>query len=429
MEPKTDRLTYFVIITMLYLSSGAQQVQFASSIAPVIYKSCTPCHQQGKVAPFALENYAEVKQHAKMIRYVMGEAIMPPWKADVNYRRFHNERKLDSGFLALFVKWMDSGYPVGSGNTDFVPQLSETQKAEPDYVIRMPKPLKLDISNNDVFVSYVDSIPIDEERYLRGVTIIPGNPRLLHHCRVDFDTSDACTQFLDKTGFLNTDDLNRLQLPAYAMVGDYVPGISAYHYPDGAGVKLTKKVYVTVNLHYSPNSKEDYDSTKVYIYFYPKGYKLRQVTHLYVRFATPGYEPENARITGDSLRTVAISTVPIDTDISLISIQPHMHLLGKSVKIYAVTPLNDTVPLIKINDWDFNWQEIYYFEKPVILPKGTVINGVATFDNTASNPHNPFYPPKDIYFNSAMKTTNEMFEFYLQSVLYRPGDENFELYK
>ena len=44
------------------------------------------------------------------------------------------------------------------------------------------------------------------------------------------------------------------------------------------------------------------------------------------------------------------------------SIFPHMHLLGKDLVCYAITPTSDTINLIRINKWDFEWQGFYFFE-------------------------------------------------------------------
>ena len=44
---------------------------------------------------------------------------------------------------------------------------------------------------------------------------------------------------------------------------------------------------------------------------------------------------------------------------------------------------------IKIDDWDFGWQNTYYFEKPLDLPKGSVVKVVAHFDNSAEQPPQP----------------------------------------
>ena len=424
------KTTYPIFLYLILSSTTAacgQETLFYKHIAPVIFKSCTPCHQRGAIGPFTLETYDDVKYHAKMISYVLEERLMPPWKADDTYRTFHNERKIDSGFLGLFLKWMNGGYAQGNDKISFSAPSGE-DLVKPDYIIRMPRPIKLEATNRDIFVTYIDSMFLGGERYIKSIKIVPGNTRLVHHCRVDFDTTDASVSLL-KDGFINTANLNTIPPPAYGFVADYVPGISAYKYPEGIGYKVSKKLYVLVNVHYAPNAKEEYDSTKVYVYFYPKGYKPREVGHRSIGLDPKTPNVEISKIPKDSICTFQIGSEALDTSISLIAIQPHMHLIGKYMEVYAITPANDTVPLVRVTDWDFNWQENYYFEKPVVLPKGTTFHIKGIYDNTTGNLNNPFYPPQDIYFNNRMKTTNEMFEFYIQSVIYRPGDEKLELYK
>jgi hypothetical protein len=107
---------------------------------------------------------------------------------------------------------------------------------------------------------------------------------------------------------------------------------------------------------------------------------------------------------------------------TLTGIMPHMHLIGKSIKAYCVTPTNDTIPLIDIPEWDFHWQYFYQFQKPILLPAGSTIYGEATFDNTTNNPNNPSNPPKDVGLGEG--TEDEMFLIYMNLSSYLPGDTN-----
>ena len=110
-----------------------------------------------------------------------------------------------------------------------------------------------------------------------------------------------------------------------------------------------------------------------------------------------------------------------------------MHLLGKSFKAYAVTIKNDTIPLIKIDDWNFRWQYFYTFPKMKKIPKNSMIIVEAEFDNTENNVDNPFNPPKKIKRKKlgdgkgSMKTTDEMLQFIITYLPYNLGDENISL--
>jgi hypothetical protein len=99
-------------------------------------------------------------------------------------------------------------------------------------------------------------------------------------------------------------------------------------------------------------------------------------------------------------------TVPAISDLHANTITPHMHLLGREMKVTATTPDGTVIPLIHVDDWDFHWQGAYTFAKPVPLPRGTRIDMVAIFDNSDKNVRQPVQPPRDVSWGEA--TTDEM---------------------
>jgi hypothetical protein len=114
-------------------------------------------------------------------------------------------------------------------------------------------------------------------------------------------------------------------------------------------------------------------------------------------------------------------------DQSILYVWPHMHYLGKIFKAYAVTPVGDTIKLVSIPDWNFNWQEIYWFPKMMKIPAGTVVTVEGTYDNTADNPANPSSPPATVY--GAMKSKDEMLTLVMITLPYEQGDEEIALKK
>ena len=99
-----------------------------------------------------------------------------------------------------------------------------------------------------------------------------------------------------------------------------------------------------------------------------------------------------------------------------------MHLIGQSVKSYAIKPNGDTIRFIDIPNWNFHWQGQYYFQRPVIVDGGSTLKAFATYNNTASNTHNPNSPPQTVNLGEA--TTDEMMLVYFAFTQYQPGDEN-----
>ncbi|MFT5019341.1 MAG: hypothetical protein ACI9CU_000723, partial [Polaribacter sp.] len=120
-------------------------------------------------------------------------------------------------------------------------------------------------------------------------------------------------------------------------------------------------------------------------------------------------------------------TVP--QDVSLLTINPHMHLIGREFKAWAITPSGDEIPLISISKWDFRWQYFYTFHQMLRIPKGSIIHAEGVYDNTLNNPNNPYDPPRKVVepVNRDMKTTDEMFQFIITYLPYQEGDENISL--
>ena len=212
------------------------------------------------------------------------------------------------------------------------------------------------------------------------------------------------------TSPFGTPDLE-LQMPTYASTAttnsdDYV----CFSIPTG----LLQTSSVSLAMHYPEGSLGQLDSTKVRFYFYPQSTVIREISSDFLinegLFGPPFYLPPNqiTEITG--------SYGPIPVDVSLMSVFPHMHLLGKDIICYAVTPTNDTINLIKINHWDFEWQGTYLFEKFIKIPSGSMIYAKGNYDNNTP-----------LMVQSGFNTTNEMFIVGFQYLPYQFGDENISI--
>jgi hypothetical protein len=112
-------------------------------------------------------------------------------------------------------------------------------------------------------------------------------------------------------------------------------------------------------------------------------------------------------------------------DYSIFAVNPHMHLVGRQMTSFGVTPTNDTIPFERVLNWQYNWQGYYFFKNLIKLPAGSTINGIATYDNTEANPYNPFYPPQTI--SAGENTTNEMMLIAYMMMPYEAGDENYNI--
>jgi hypothetical protein len=172
-------------------------------------------------------------------------------------------------------------------------------------------------------------------------------------------------------------------------------------------------------MHYPINTQGKLDSTRVNLKF--ASGTTREVMNMPILNHMTTIN-QNLVIPANTVRSfTAEYSIPYNT--TLLSVMPHMHLIGKSMKIYAVPPVGDTIPLVDVPKWDFSWQGTYSFRKPLILPANSLLKAEAVYDNTANNPNNPSNPPQTVTAGEA--TTDEMliayFSFLIPSF---PADAN-----
>ncbi|MFN7115460.1 MAG: hypothetical protein ACK4TA_01595 [Saprospiraceae bacterium] len=396
---------------------------YYQDIAPILKQNCLDCHHVGGAAPFSLETYEDVERRADFIQMVTESRYMPPWFADPNFSHFRNEKFLSDLEIQTITNWVKSGKKRGKA-----PKLAQTvakvSYPKPDLVIPMNQPFQMPGDGSEQFRIFVMPTHTEEELYVRGIEFRPQNLQRAHHARL----------MLDTTHLLRPDDgtmagdtgtefsRQNVKLADYFWYG-WVPGNFLYLYPEGFAKRWPKGSDIVLNMHYSPTSKPETDQSEIRLYLtseQPK--RLVKTFILDESWVTnqPFMIPAN-----QSVKFYMRSPL-IPNDLSLISVLPHMHLLGKNFKAYAITPQGQIINIIKIDDWNFNWQMTYQFKQLIKLPKGSVVYAEAVYDNTSNNPRNPHFPPRDVKYGWG--TVNEMMNLIFEYLDYQPGDETLDLY-
>jgi hypothetical protein len=211
-------------------------------------------------------------------------------------------------------------------------------------------------------------------------------------------------------------------------VANYLPGVTPPIYPPGiGGFKMVRKGAIFLkDIHYGPSRKDTTDQTAFNI-FYSKVPPLRPTQEF--QMGTYGVSPIVPALVVPPDTVMKFTTqYTLPFDISVLTINPHMHLLGKNFLAYAVTLNGDTIPMIRINKWDFRWQYFYTYKKMLKIPRGATIHVEAVYDNTRKNPNNPFSPPRVVAEREgSMRTSDEMLQFIVTYLPYQAGDENIGL--
>jgi tetratricopeptide (TPR) repeat protein len=114
--------------------------------------------------------------------------------------------------------------------------------------------------------------------------------------------------------------------------------------------------------------------------------------------------------------------LPRDTNV--LAVYPHAHYLGHVLDAYATLPSGERKTIIRITNWDPNWQSVYRYREPLFLPKGTVISMRYHYDNSAANVRNPNAPPKRV--RAGNQATDEMGHLWLEVLPTGAGDRRLE---
>ena len=243
-------------------------------------------------------------------------------------------------------------------------------------------------------------IPIDTNKTVAAFEFRPGNRKVVHHALLYLDSTGSARELDESEPGPGYTSFGGPGILPTGGLGGWAPGSMPRMLPDGMGKFLRKGSDLVLQIHYHPDGKPEKDQSVVGIYFTKK-----PAQKIVARDRRPDPKPRHP-----GRRTAAFTrpreSAPLPVDVQAIGIAPHMHYIGKEMKVVAQTPDGKTTPLIWIKDWDFNWQGQYQFNTPVKLAKGTVIKLDAYYDNSADNPSNPNKPPKRVRWGE--QTTDEM---------------------
>lgn len=393
------------------------QSTWSGNIAEIMYENCTNCHRDGGIAPFSLLTFDDASGDNGDLAEAVLTGYMPPWHADPEYQSFAHERILETDDMLAIVEWFNNGMPEGNPDDTPPPPIYPE-----DGFISAPADLELQMDTyTSQATSWADdyicvSIPmgLSEDKVLRAFEVVPGNAQIVHHCLLHVLPG----------GLYPSDFSGSCGGPTEGLIGGYTPGAIPTVFPSNGddinmGVTIPAGSDLILAMHYPEGSAGEQDATKVRLYFYDDPQDIREIsTNSLIQnwfFSLPANEVTDV--------TAEFNLVP--TEYSLLSVFPHMHLLGKNIKSYGVTQEGDTIPFIDIPHWDFEWQQFYAFETLNVIPAWTSIKGEGTYDNTTNNPHNPNNPPQDV--NPGLNTSDEMFLVYFQFLPYEDGDENISL--
>ena len=324
----------------------------------------------------SLTTYEEVRPWAKSIAEKVGERTMPPWHADKGVGVFVNDRSLNDEQVATIVKWATQG--AKQGDPKDMPALPEFPTGEwrlgtPDLVVTLDK-VDLPAGGEDQFFNLQHKLDLPKDQWLRAVEVRPSNRKVTHHV-IAYQTEG--------------------KKPPQGWLAAWAAGMDPMAFPEKMGRLVKKDATIIGDMHYHPTDAAASDQTSLGFFFAQDADIQKEVINLWIA-------NQNFEIPAGNASYKARSTFTFPQDSMILAVLPHMHYRGKSFTYTAKYPDGHSELLMSTSNYDFSWQTNYTFKEPIFVPKGTRIDCIAEWDNSANNPRNPD-PTRNVRFGNNSK--------------------------
>ncbi len=384
---------YIPIVAMLFLaacgddSSSGEPVTYTKDIQPLLAQNCVACHTEGGPGPFVVKSYDEAKSHAAAMADATMARRMPPDHADNSgaCNTFHGSRWLEDEETALISKWIADGLQEGDlsvaeSPARLLPELSGTVVST-----TMSEDYTPDTALTDDYRCFLVDSP--GANVVTGYNVVPGNTKIVHHVIAYQVTSmAAANQALMKDaetiepGYpcLNTGGPG---VDAIGIAG-WAPGAGASVFPGDVGFEIDGDLPMILEIHYNVAGGPG-ESDRTGIEFQTSTGPFTQLESIelanFLFTAPPGLASFN---TSEDF-SVSVYAPQITGRMKVLSVDPHMHLIGQSVRVEKVKANGDIECLFDMPAWDFNWQLSYWYENEVYLEPGDVIRMSCEFDTSS----------------------------------------------
>ena len=411
--------TLLALIMVPQCRGDGNRATYSKDIAPIVFEHCTSCHRAGGGGPFELTAFEHVRKRARQIKDVVETRFMPPWHAVQTRHPFANDPSLSNDEIRLIQSWVDGGTP--EGDPALLPELPTYgdgwELGPPDVVLKMDRAYTIPADGPDIYRYFGFSLSLPEDRWVRALEYLPGRRSVAHHALV-FATDDKEWKALDKEeraiGFEKWTGQRR----GARRILSWALGTNARVFPKGVGLLIKKGEDLVLQAHFHPSGGAEDEISSIGIYFSDEKPEQESIEiQVPQSFGSLSGIEIPAGVADYTLRESFLLPVPVKAYATM----PHAHYIGKEFELNAFLPGGETHALLRVDDWDFAWQHLYRFAEPFVLPKGTRLEAVIRWDNSASNPFNPFDPPKQI--NWGPYSEDEMGSIILDVVAFDQRDE------
>lgn len=389
-------------------------------ILPFFHAQCQKCHSPNQAGPFPLLTYDDAVEWVDIAIEEIEARRMPPAQieSDLEFRWTKPPTAVD---VAMLHAWVAAGKPQGI-ETDApqlppLPDYSAFQEdlGPPDIILEQPEPTQLGAYGNDVYRTLVVPLNRSDDLQLRAIQFLPGNRKVVHHSLIGHfpreSANEAVRNHGGREGFGHPDDkaggfqdphglgfrvppIRDDGQPRAAFVTGFVPGVRATVAPDDAAVVIPAGCDMAFQMHYVRTGKLETDSSRIGLWLAKN--QPSKVTNMIYVTGDFGVVPPGVH----DLRIKGSWTLPKDAD--FVGVVPHMHQLGRWLELKAFPPGAEPLLLLRVPQWDYNWQSLYDLKEPRRFPAGTRFEVECSYDNSDENPRNPSTPPRNVWHDETI---------------------------
>jgi hypothetical protein len=246
--------------------------------------------------------------------------------------------------------------------------------------------------------------------------VLPGDEAIVHHV-ILFTVDPAMTVGVDENGAytngdviarLDANDPDRMGWACEGAAGDgvlvggllagWAPGSPPTKYPQGTGLLLKKSERVIMQVHYNVRERDGADQTAVKLevrdrvdrpaittladglvgtLFFGTPFVLQPgqpsieftwtlpIEQMLLPLGLPGQAPD-----------------PMPSRIDVYGVFPHMHEAGKKMHVKVAQPNQDAC-ITEVPNWDFDWQQFYFYDRPIQTVPGQLLSVTCDYDTSS----------------------------------------------